>query len=296
MAIANITNNILVDSNIDVNSLELLSNKSTTTSLGTSDTLYPTQNAVKVYADTKVDKVTTSGVERVYTINADGSQGVKATSDLFTDLYPIKYWYQATGVGILQTYGTNAIFASATQSDLGGVVSYRRYLTTTALGNLAIVRESSFARLNSGRGFNYEMHFKLENTAAASNWRGLFGFRTTSTPTNVDPTSDFQPFLGIGADAGDTNLFFISKLFNSPISKVNTGIAKSTTDELLLEIKRLNGTNSNELTLKNLTTGNTVTTIFINDGINTITNYMSNNTSAQAIGFSISRIRLNVSE
>jgi hypothetical protein len=32
---------------------EDLSNKSTNTSLGTSDTLYPTQNAVKVYADTK---------------------------------------------------------------------------------------------------------------------------------------------------------------------------------------------------------------------------------------------------
>jgi hypothetical protein len=61
---------------------ENVANKSTSTSLGTSNTLYPTQNAVKVYADTKVDKVTTSGVERVYTINADGSQGVKATSNL----------------------------------------------------------------------------------------------------------------------------------------------------------------------------------------------------------------------
>jgi len=57
MAIANITNNILVDSNIDVNSLELLSNKSTTTTLGTSDTLYPTQNAVKTYVDGKVKPV-----------------------------------------------------------------------------------------------------------------------------------------------------------------------------------------------------------------------------------------------
>jgi urease beta subunit len=35
---------------------ENVANKSTTTTLGTSDTLYPTQNAVKVYADTKVDK------------------------------------------------------------------------------------------------------------------------------------------------------------------------------------------------------------------------------------------------
>ena len=35
----------------------------------------------KKYVDTKVPKVTTSGVERAYIINADGSQGTKATSD-----------------------------------------------------------------------------------------------------------------------------------------------------------------------------------------------------------------------
>ena len=60
---------------------ENVANKSTSTTLGTSDSLYPTQNAVKVYADTKVDKVTTSGVERAYIINADGSQGTKALAD-----------------------------------------------------------------------------------------------------------------------------------------------------------------------------------------------------------------------
>ena len=37
---------------------ESVANKSTNTSLGTSDTLYPTQNAVKVYADTKLTKPT----------------------------------------------------------------------------------------------------------------------------------------------------------------------------------------------------------------------------------------------
>ena len=31
---------------------------------------------------TKLDKVTTAGVERVYTINTDGSQGTKATSEI----------------------------------------------------------------------------------------------------------------------------------------------------------------------------------------------------------------------
>lgn len=212
------------------------------------------------------------------------------------DLYPIKYWYQATGVGILQTYGTNAIFASGTQSDVILVVSYRKYLTTTALGNLAIVRESSFNRINGALGFHYEMRFKLENTASAPDWRGLFGFRTTGAPSNINPTDDIHPLLGIGADSGDTNLFFISKLVYGTIVKVDTGIPKSTTNELHLEIKRLNGTNTNELTLKNLSTGDTVTTVFDNGGITTITNYVSNNTSAKAIGFSIQRIRLNISE
>jgi len=42
--------------------------------------------AVSDVADTKVDKVTTSGVERVYTINTDGSQGTKVTSDFTTIL------------------------------------------------------------------------------------------------------------------------------------------------------------------------------------------------------------------
>ena len=84
------------------------------------------------------------------------------------DLYPIKYWYQATGVGAIQTYGTNPIFASGTQSDVVGIVSYRKYLTTTALGNLAIVRESSFNRIIGNLGFYYEMRFKLENTASVS--------------------------------------------------------------------------------------------------------------------------------
>lgn len=49
--------------------------------LGTAQNVPPTQNAVKTALDSKLDKVSTTGVERVYTINADGSQGTKPTSD-----------------------------------------------------------------------------------------------------------------------------------------------------------------------------------------------------------------------
>ena len=44
---------------------ENVANKSTNTSLGTSDTLYPTQNAVKVYADSKVTDAIVDGVTTV---------------------------------------------------------------------------------------------------------------------------------------------------------------------------------------------------------------------------------------
>jgi hypothetical protein len=49
-----------------LNAKENLTNKSTSTSLGTSDTLYPTQNAVRVYADGKISK----DISTTYTTNA----------------------------------------------------------------------------------------------------------------------------------------------------------------------------------------------------------------------------------
>lgn len=95
---------------------ESLSNKSTLTTLGTSDTLYPTQNAVKVYADTKVDKVTTSGVERVYIINPDGSQGSKATSDLggSKNIYAINFSFGSAWLGNINASWRTSLYSTTT--------------------------------------------------------------------------------------------------------------------------------------------------------------------------------------
>lgn len=59
---------------------ENVSNKENTT-LDTSTTKYPTNRIVKEVTDLKLDKVSTTGVERAYIINADGSQSTKATSE-----------------------------------------------------------------------------------------------------------------------------------------------------------------------------------------------------------------------
>lgn len=47
----------------------------------TSDIDKPISNATQTALDSKLNKDTTAGVERAYTINADGSQGTKATSE-----------------------------------------------------------------------------------------------------------------------------------------------------------------------------------------------------------------------
>lgn len=58
----------------------------------------------------KLDKVTTSGVERVYTINADGSQGTKATSD-FT-IQP--YFTFSTNTTLSNSHHNAVIWVTAT--------------------------------------------------------------------------------------------------------------------------------------------------------------------------------------
>jgi hypothetical protein len=67
-----------------VNNKELLSNKSTTTTLGTSDTLYPTQNAVKVYVDESQICKTLGGLINKAIIVSAATQGGGATTILHT--------------------------------------------------------------------------------------------------------------------------------------------------------------------------------------------------------------------
>lgn len=68
----------------DLASYELLSNKSTTTTLGTSNTLYPTQNAVKVYVD---NLLSTIGLAAVLGISNSTNQMVIHSNNANARLY-----------------------------------------------------------------------------------------------------------------------------------------------------------------------------------------------------------------
>ena len=74
---------------------EDVSNKSTTTTLGTSNTLYPTQNAVKTYVDTEISTIDLSAKEDVSNKSVDVTMGgVSPSSTLYTSQYAVATYVQ----------------------------------------------------------------------------------------------------------------------------------------------------------------------------------------------------------
>ena len=84
---------------------------------------YYTQGQIDTLVGNKVDKVTTSGVERVYTINADGSQGVKSSSKvgeiIIAKFFPAAFginstdqWYTSGQPFLNGAWNTSAFYGS----------------------------------------------------------------------------------------------------------------------------------------------------------------------------------------
>ena len=65
---------------VDISGKEDVSNKSATTTLGTSDTLYPTQNAVKTYVDTEIGNIPAPIVPTLDSVTDQGSTTTNSIS------------------------------------------------------------------------------------------------------------------------------------------------------------------------------------------------------------------------
>jgi hypothetical protein len=89
---------------------ENVANKENTT-LDTSATKYPTNRLVKEVVDTKLDKDTTVGVEKVYIKKADGTQGTKATSEFGTTQ---NYFTFSTNTTLTNSHHNAVIWVTAT--------------------------------------------------------------------------------------------------------------------------------------------------------------------------------------
>lgn len=138
-------------------------NRGTTANDGTGDNLREAFRKVNDNFDKALEKVTTAGVERVYTINADGSQGTKATS-LFNDV--IEGYFNGTD------FYTDALFTNLITPESGRV--YINIAVTPATqyrwSGSAYVRIGGSKRtwILSFTGLLY-----FDGTSGNGNWSGI---------------------------------------------------------------------------------------------------------------------------
>ena len=127
---------------------ESVANKSTNTSLGTSDTLYPTQNAVKVYADTKVTQNTWVDYSATSTIVGWSSFTIKNIRYYVVGkIITVFYQFNGTSNSTTTTFtlpfanaGANVFYPNAyTNNGVSGVTPGRtRFLTGDSFATMAI--------------------------------------------------------------------------------------------------------------------------------------------------------------
>lgn len=174
------------------------------------------QNAL----DLKLDKVSTAGVERAYIINADGSQGTKATSEFGgvaeNDLYRSFFQYSARNdaAGIVALNAPVALTTSGTQSlvNISGVSKYasiplQNYLSATPNGSNCGWKQGTLADGVIRQGFDIYMIWA--NNDANSNCQTLVGsYSLTAAIPNLAVSSFTGDFFGVSNDVGDTNLSF----------------------------------------------------------------------------------------
>lgn len=198
---------------------------------GTGDNLREAFRKVNDNFDDALEKVTTAGVERVYTINADGSQGTKATSELGITISDLQryslYAWRPTPNG---WYGFSTPIIIGTADNQSPVFSgndfikavRRRYVSAATAGSSVEYYEPSFRQTSIGDGFFFSMKFGNEDAVAVSDARLFAGFAGLSVIGNVNPSTQAN-IIGIGADSGDSNLSFMHNDGAGTAVKVNLG-------------------------------------------------------------------------
>lgn len=211
---------------------ENVANKSTVTSLGTSNTLYPTQNAVKVYADTAA---ATAAAGKELLVNKSINTALGTSDTLYPSQNAVKVYVDGSVVGLLDDRGsyTPSVTSPGAYPSTGGsggsgaiqkgdlwFMSASGFLGTTAVAAGATVRA-------------------LANTPGqtGANWNILSAGAISITTPNLDKVTT--------AGSTSTNDIVVSK---------NGGGSIFTEDLLTQKLATLstNGGNSGYLQLTNI--------------------------------------------
>ena len=119
----------------------------------TSDLDKPISTATQTALDSKLDKDTTAGVERAYIINADGSQGTKATSEFGGGEIYIKNISVSGGYTVDFNVDTHrlTLTGNTTFSEINlPPVGFSKTITLHINGNFGVVFPASWTQYISG--------------------------------------------------------------------------------------------------------------------------------------------------
>lgn len=183
------------------------------------------QTDLQTALDSKLNKDTAAGVERAYIINADGSQGTKATSDFISPTQLLEDFYNKSAKAIIEwipfiSIWGNAIAPTVTGTAnnvaplfIGGSTYFqaqfrRRYASAGTAGSSTSYRDSNFRHTAIGEGFISYFIFGNEDAVNVAQARSACGFIGGNGEIgNVNPSTTTN-FIGVANDSGQANLHF----------------------------------------------------------------------------------------
>lgn len=220
----------------------------------------------------------------------------------YEKLFPIKHWYQATGLA-LSVYGTNTISTQGTVSQTfysATGQSYTKIASAATSGTTIYARESSFGRIIQNRGFYFEEKIKISDASTISDVRGFHGLHSTAGFGNTDISANLSPMVGFACDGADTNWQLMHQDTGAgSVTKVNLGasFAKESTGDYKLIIIRLAGSSKTFYEFINLGTSVSVKGNFTNNPLSlTLVNHRNTNASNISAAFEIERAILRIQE
>jgi len=204
-----------------LNAYELLNNKSITTTLGTSNTLYPTQNAVKVYVDNSISTASSNYAPSTRDITING---------ITQNLTANRIWNVGTVTSLTPGIGFNSLTPITTS----GTLNLDTVTATSGIARKGFVTDRLAAKQNtltltttgtSGAATLTGSTLNIPNYAGGS----VGTLQTVTDAGNV--TTNAMQFTGIGNY--NTSLNSLSFGYSAGVGSLSTKSALGTTSLIL---------------------------------------------------------------
>jgi len=185
------------------------------------------------------------------------------SSTPYAEKFPMHYLYLLNGgapnalgeTGMVENSSgiNNAAAAFSNFTISNNEYTCKFYTTNAVAGAITNVRNPSFTRFGSSRGFYDIIVFRNRDASSNSAGRGLWGLSNINSIGNLDPSSMANTGFGFAADSSDTNMQIFYKQPSLPVVKIPTSWSKNNTDIFIVEHWREAGSTIINYKVKNVT-------------------------------------------